>query len=136
LSLGISDIVVDIINMNHPHQTREGDVICDRSTKWGNPFIMYTQMQRDVVCDNYEDYLEEITKPNNERMVRSVLKAGGLSPVQVETWMIRTGGFLDLKELVGAKRLLCHCAPRRCHTETLKKKIEALREPILGVDKR
>ena len=128
--------VIEIINMNHPYTHQEGDVVADRSTKWGNPFIMYSQMQRDAVCDNYEDYLEEITKPNNEAMVRSVLRAGGLNPQQVETWMIRTGGFLDLGELKGARRLLCHCSPKRCHTETIKKKVEALQEPVLGVDKR
>ena len=111
-------------------------MVCDRSSKWGNPFIMYSQMQRDAVCDNYEDYLEEITKPNNERMVINALRAGGLNPIQVETWMARTGGFLDLKELVGARRLKCWCFPKRCHTEALKKKIEVLQEPVLGVDKR
>ena len=128
--------VIEIINMNHPYQNQEGDVRCDRSTKFGNPFIMYSQMQRDAVCDNYEDYLEEIIKPNNEKMVRAVLRAGGLNPNQIETWMIRTGGFLDLKELVGAKRLKCWCFSKRCHCDTLKVKIEALQEPVLGVDKR
>lgn len=129
-------MTIEIINMNHPYQHQEGDVDCSRATKWGNPFIMYSQMQRDAVCDNYEDYLEEITKPNNEAMVRSVLRAGGLNPTQVETWMIRTGGFLDLGELKNVRRLLCHCFPKRCHTETLKKKIEMIQEPVLGVDKR
>jgi len=101
--------MIEVINMAQPYQLREGDARCDRSTKFGNPFIMYTQIQRDVVCDNYEDYLDEITKPNNEKMVRNVLRAGGLNSTQVETWMIKTGGFLDLKELIGTKRMLCWC---------------------------
>jgi hypothetical protein len=129
-------MTIEIINMNHPYQHQEGDVVCDRSSKFGNPFIMYSQMMRDVVCDNYEDYLEEIIKPGNQAMVRNVLRAGGLNSTQVETWMIRTGGFLDLGELKNARRLCCHCKPRRCHCDTLKKKLEALQEPVLGVDKR
>ena len=128
--------MIEVINMAQSYQPREGDVRCDRSTKFGNPFIMYTQIQRDAVCDNYEDYLDEITKPSNEKMVRNVLRAGGLNPTQVETWMIKTGGFLDLKELIGTKRMLCWDAPGHCHCDTLKKRAELLEKPVLGVDKR
>ena len=105
---------------------KPGDYRCDRQTKWGNPFIMYETKQRDRVCDLYEDYLDAITEPDNEKMVRILLKHGGLTPVQVEKWMYVTGGYLDINDLKDAKRLGCWCVPQRCHCSYLKKKIEEL----------
>lgn len=32
----------------------EGAVYCGRPTKWGNPFIMRWEEQRDYVCDRFE----------------------------------------------------------------------------------
>jgi len=56
-----------VCNLNHPINPplgQEGDIICDRSTKWGNPFIMYYQSQRDAVCDEYEKYFRIMQIPN------------------------------------------------------------------------
>lgn len=122
---------IEVCNLNKTRNFgKEGDVQCDRETKWGNPFIMYYESRRDIVCDLYEDYLEEIIKPGNVEMVRKVLKAGGLTEYQVNRWIERTSGFLDISELKGARRLFCHCSNLRCHCDTLKKRIEALEEPI------
>jgi len=117
--------MIEVVNMLHIRDFgKPGDFRCDRETKWGNPFIMYEQHMRNRVCDLYEDYLDAITEPGNETMVRSMLKMGGLTPVQVDLWMNKTGGYLDINELKGAKRLFCWCKPARCHCDYLKKKLE------------
>jgi hypothetical protein len=61
----------------------------DRSSKWGNPFIMGPDGDRDAVCDCFEKYAD--------------LK------LSFET---------NAKELNG-KVLCCHCYPERCHGESL-----------------
>jgi hypothetical protein len=62
----------------------------DRQSRWGNPFVMGADGDRDTVCDLFEQYAEwRLT-------------------VQPD-WLD------DLKD----KDLACHCAPKRCHAETL-----------------
>jgi Domain of unknown function (DUF4326) len=130
-------MIIEVCNLQRTPFGQPGDLRCDRQTKWGNPFVLYYEKDRDRVCDLYEDYLEEITTPNNESMVRKFLKIGGLTPVQIDIWMNRTGGFLDIKEIKDARRLFCHCAPKRCHCDHLKRKIQLVQEPILlGSDNR
>lgn len=126
--------MIEVVNMRNCHNFgKPGDFRADRETKWGNPFIMYETRMRDCVCDLYEDYLDVITEPDNQQMVRSMLKIGGLTPIQVNLWMKKTGGYLDINELKGAKRLFCWCSPMRCHCQYLAKKIEDLTQP--GLDK-
>lgn len=124
--------MIEVVNMLHIRDFgKPGDFRCDRETKWGNPFIMYEQHMRNRVCDLYEDYLDAITEPDNQQMVRSMLKIGGLTSVQVDHWMEKTNGYLDINELNGAKRLGCWCAKERCHCDYLKKILE--RQEILNV---
>lgn len=124
--------MIEVVNMLHTRDFgKPGDVRADRETKWGNPFIMYEQHMRNRVCDLYEDYLDAITEHGNQQMVRTMLKMGGLTPIQVDHWMEKTGGYLDINELKGARRLGCHCSPSRCHCDYLKKKLE--KQEILNV---
>jgi len=76
----------------HVKQSVMGAVLVDRSTPWGNPYVMEfpSQEERDRVCEEFEIYA---TKRNQED----------------PDW---------LKPLVG-KDLKCWCYPRRCHAETL-----------------
>jgi hypothetical protein len=115
---------------------RPGDTRCDRETKWGNPFTLYEEKDRDKVCDLYEDYLDAITTPNNQETVKMMLRIGGLAEYQVSRWMEKTGGYLDISELFEAKRLMCWCVPKRCHCLYLKRIIESKVTPVLEVDKR
>jgi hypothetical protein len=63
----------------------------DRYSKWGNPYKLYRESQRDAVCDRHKnEYLP--TRPDLLERVH---------------------------ELKG-KALTCHCAPLRCHCDTLK----------------
>ena len=66
-----------------------------RGSKWGNPFIMGKDGNRDDVCEKFNIYLKE---------------------------QIRIGIFRleDLASLYG-KNLVCFCAPERCHGHSLEK---------------
>jgi hypothetical protein len=124
--------MIEVVNF---HYIRDfglpGDIRCDRQTKWGNPFIMYYQSQRDAVCDNYEKYLDAITKEDNVDEVRKILSEGGLNQIQVDIWIKRTGGFLDISEIAHARRIFCYCKPLRCHCDTLARKLMELnRGPV------
>jgi hypothetical protein len=62
----------------------------DRGTPWGNPFIMRFESERDYVCDLYEQYAQW----------RLTVEPEWLHPLR-------------------GKDLVCWCAPKRCHAETL-----------------
>ena len=61
-----------------------------RGTEWGNPFILTQECDRDKVCDLFEAY------------------AAWRLTIQ-PTWL----------DALRGKHLLCHCAPKRCHADTL-----------------
>lgn len=66
-------------------------VYVDRTSPWGNPFVLNADGDRDRVCDAYaEHYLPH--KPSLQS------KLGSLK----------------------GKGLVCHCAPLRCHADALK----------------
>lgn len=62
----------------------------DRGTKYGNPFLLDADGDRDHVCDCYEKYY----LPNKPSITSDVEKLKG-------------------------KVLVCHCYPLRCHGDTL-----------------
>jgi len=64
----------------------------DRGTNWGNPFVMYGEDDRDRVCDLFEKYaIWRLTVEPN--------------------WL----------DSLRDHHLACHCAPKRCHAETLRR---------------
>jgi hypothetical protein len=78
-----------LYNKHHKNAPKEA-VYIGRGSKYGNPFIMGKDGNRDEVCDKYEGYVE--ANPS--------MKADFIS------------------ELKG-KDLVCYCAPRRCHGDYL-----------------
>lgn len=68
-----------------------GAVLVDRSSDWGNPFVMHGEADRDRVCDLFADYAQ---------------------------W--RVARQPDWLEPLRGKDLACWCAPKRCHVETLR----------------
>lgn len=74
-------------------RTSDYDVLIDRRTEHGNPFILGRDGDRDEVCDKYRIWL----------------------------WDRIKSGDLSLEKLAGlhGKRLGCHCYPLRCHGDTL-----------------
>lgn len=85
-----------VVNKSHgfppTYGTGEANVSVDRGSDWGNPFVMHdkTQAERDRVCDAYELYAKW----------RLTIEPDWLVPLR-------------------GKNLACHCAPLRCHAETL-----------------
>lgn len=65
------------------------DVYIGRPSKWGNPFELHSEKDRETVMEKYKQYLL-----NNDKLL------------------------LSLHELKG-KRLGCWCAPRLCHGDIL-----------------
>lgn len=72
------------------HNPSSDDVYIGRPSKWGNPFIIGRDGNRDEVVDKYAEWLSE--QPH-------LLKS--------------------LSELHG-KNLVCWCSPERCHGDVLK----------------
>jgi hypothetical protein len=74
-------------------KTSEFDVRIDRRSEFGNPFLIGRDGDRDEVCEKHRAWLWE---------------------------RIRTG-HMTLEKLaqLHGKRLGCHCAPLRCHGDTL-----------------
>ena len=66
-----------------------GAVYIGRGSKWGNPFVMRSESQRDSVCEQYERRLT----------------------AQIERGEVTWGELADLH----GKDLVCFCAPKRCH---------------------
>jgi len=78
-----------VVNLRHD----AFDVRIDRKTKWGNPFVMGRDGNRDAVCDKHRKWL----------------------------WGEIRAGRISLRELASlkGKTLGCHCAPERCHGHAL-----------------
>lgn len=77
----------------HKQGIPTGAIYIGRGSKWGNPFIIGRDGDRDAVCEKYEEYLKK----------------------QVQA------GTVTLEELavLNGKDLVCFCAPARCHGDTL-----------------
>lgn len=72
------------------------DVYIGRGSKWGNPFVIGKDGDRNEVCDKYERYLY-----SNPALMASISELRG-------------------------KRLGCFCAPQRCHGDLLAQLANAL----------
>jgi len=92
---------IEIKNMRNSTPIYAWDVIVDRRTCLGNPFVLSDEMTRNQSCDNYKDHFVNIIL-NDERCMKLLdrIKA--------------------LYEKYGKLRLFCWCAPKRCHVETIK----------------
>ena len=89
-------------------QHKEGfeSIRIDRKTIFGNPFFMTNESYRDTVCDRFAKYFEDsVSKPKSElrkELIKVFIK-------------VREGENINLQ---------CHCAPKRCHGDEIKKFIE------------
>lgn len=100
---------IEICNLRNKKPKYLYDVIVDRSSPLGNPFVMETEEFRNEVCNKYLDYFIE----QNDML-----------------FIIELNYLYDLYIKHKKLRLFCWCAPKRCHAETIrdyiyyKKKIE------------
>jgi len=101
---------VTIVNLcDYKEQNREFLWKVDRSGPLGNPFIMYTEDDRDCVCDRYEEWFIALLEGERytDQMARDTLET--MKKVLLEGDPIVLG---------------CWCHPLRCHAETIKRWLE------------
>lgn len=79
--------------------TSTGDVYIGRGSKWGNPFRIGVDGNRDEVCDKYIAYI----------------------------WTEGSDLLQQLPELYD-KKLICFCKPQRCHGDYLAQLANELQE--------
>ena len=97
---------IDIKNLRGEKPRNPWDIVIDRRSVFGNPFYMRNEAERDEVCDKHKELI-----------------MGNL-----ETFI---GDFLILYELYhkyGQLNLFCWCAPKRCHGETIREILLALKK--------
>lgn len=94
--------LIEIKNLKHSKPKEPFDFYIDRRTPLGNPFPLNEEAQRDHVCNLYDEYFKNRVELGDQEVLAC----------------------LDLMERAlevhGRLRLYCHCAPRRCHGETIK----------------
>ena len=114
---------ITIVNMHKDPKDGEKRVRCDRFSPIGNPFFMIneTEEERNRVCDLYQSYFDDIMKNNlTDRQI--------FEKYQVSSEIVKFKEFM--RELWRQHKrydltLGCWCAPKRCHTETIKEFIES-----------
>ena len=84
-------VMPKVCNKYH-NNTRHGAVYIGRGSPFGNPYVIGKDGDRDAVCDKYEAMLMQNTELLN--LVKTQLRG---------------------------KDLICFCAPKRCHGDTLLK---------------
>lgn len=84
----------------------EGEYI-GRPSPLGNPFYMKDESMRDIVCDKYEDWFADMVNKAEPKFMEELNRL---------VLLHKTNGMLTL---------LCYCAPKRCHGETIKRYIES-----------
>ena len=77
---------------------QEYDIYIGRGSKWGNPFVLGKDGNREEVIDKYEEWIRQ--QPDL---------------------------MSSLNELKG-KRLGCFCRPKKCHGDVLVKLVEEMEE--------
>lgn len=82
-----------------------GAVLCDRTTGFGNPFVVGKHGDHDQCCDKFDTWIDTGQNFRNESATE-----------EKRQWILN-----NVKSLKG-KDLLCWCKPKRCHTETLARK--------------
>ena len=100
--------MIAIKNLRNSKPVNPWDIKIDRSSPIGNPFIMHNESERDLVCDQYEKWLEEQLASKNKTVCNEMNRL-----------------YLIYKKY-GKLNLFCWCAPKRCHGETIKKKLESV----------
>lgn len=93
-----------VVRKNWPLEQDEYRIYCGRPTALGNPFQMFNESQRDLVCDKYKVWFsEEIKKPGPALDMLIYIRS-------VHSRVSAAGKYVGLE---------CYCAPKRCHCDTI-----------------
>lgn len=122
---------ITVVNMRNCNDWgKSGDVKIDRTTIWGNPFKMTSELQREAVCMNYELYFMNMIEFRNGVSIANAtinaLHRLGLTAGTATYCVKAIAPQFDIANLVEAKRLGCWCAPKQCHGDFLKKMVDVI----------
>jgi len=136
---------LELSNLQRPEVLPPGsasvEVLCSRQSILGNPFCMQRdggdeESARHMVCDAFEVFLQRALMPEMTCSLMDVAEAT-VSELGVprhligKDWASKFGStsceeyheaFADLKDLFlehGGICFLCHCAPKRCHAQSV-----------------
>ena len=98
-------------------------IYCGRGSSLGNPFVMLKEADRNIVCNQYQDWFYERV---NELLfldkadTRTTGKSYPTTPqedqlLSIFSYIINSGKDVNLG---------CFCAPKRCHCDTIKTFLE------------
>jgi hypothetical protein len=93
----------------HPERYQHFDAVVEyvsRPSILGNPFNMRNESERDEVCDKYEEWL----------------RRSFVSDLNVRTEILGIANDATKCDVY----LVCWCAPKRCHAESIKRLIEEI----------
>jgi hypothetical protein len=110
------------------------DVICDRSSVLGNPYLLEREEDREMCVEVFSTWLDMNFQAYKREDLRDkkldpALVVPGLKiaekykrPTVAEIMMniVNLAGMLDNGQKI---RLLCHCSPKLCHTTVIKSRL-------------
>lgn len=111
--------MITINNMHHGRISKKTDVRVDRKSILGNPYKMKHESQRDKVCDMYETYFNALVNDDKQWMSEN-----NITQEFRDNFMREFGRISLLLEQYGQVNLWCWCAPKRCHSQTIKKYLQ------------
>lgn len=94
-------------------------IYCGRGSALGNPFPMYSEANRDKVCDDYNDWFYEHVDEINFLDKADMGTTGKSYPTTPQEDQLLSI-FLYIINSDGDINLGCFCAPKRCHCDTIK----------------
>lgn len=71
-----------------------------RPSPLGNPFYMANESMRDEVCDKYQEWFDRKVEQEDPAVIDELRRIYALHKK-------------------GPVRLICYCAPKRCHADTI-----------------
>jgi hypothetical protein len=101
-------MTINTCNLRKTKPSKPWDVKIDRSSPLGNIFHMAGEAQRDLVCNQYDVWLDNAMKDTTHKSVRAIKELNRL---------------IQLYNKHGQLNLYCWCAPKRCHGESIRKAI-------------
>lgn len=98
----LDDRIVEVVDVNVARKSPDKRFVTyvGRGTIFGNPWPARDESDRDAVCDQYHEYF--IDRFTNDPEFQQAVH-----------------GLADQYRQAGYLRLGCHCAPRRCHSDTI-----------------
>ena len=82
------------------------NVYIGRGSPLGNPWPISARMNRDKVCDLYDEYLRKAVKDKSTPQYKEMVRLFRMHQAGIDI------------------NLQCFCAPNRCHGETIKAILE------------